>query len=376
MNENTFCRLVWTHAAIFPDNIVKPCCRFQNQEIETNLIQSDLEKARDSSVFQNARNQMFAGKLPNACQKCEMEELAGHKSMRQKVNAENELNIITGTEKGKLESLEWFLGNACNLRCVMCSPDRSFSWNKDADALGYEKKPLSRMDVQQLENVLPTLRKIKLIGGEPLLHREHEQILEMVCEKGRAEETHLIINSNLTIFPNESVLNYWKKIKLVELDLSLDGIGAVNEYIRYPTKWNDVEENLKKYLELARENNNFLVYITCTVSAYNTMYIAELYDWWQGFRGNKSPNIRANICWNYVMDPEHMSPFVLPEEMRREAAGEMRKRNESVAKKIENSLLSKDYTHLLPKFKIATESLDRARGIQGKKILNQLERVL
>lgn len=329
MNRTNLCHLPWSHAAIFPDEVIKPCCRFQAPESFISNSSINIEAARNSPMFMNTREQMLSGSLPESCSKCRMEECAGQTSLLQKSNQEHDLQAIKDTKIKNLESIEWFLGNVCNLRCITCAPDRSSSWNQDAEVVGYKKSAIKKLGIDELKKYLPKLKKIKLIGGEPLLHKEFEQILEEVILSGNSNGMHIICNSNRTLFPEEKILSLLKKFKLIELDLSLDGIGNVNEYIRHPTKCIKVEENLNKFIELAQNQKNVVLYITCTISAYNTMYIAEIYDWWKTrIKNLKSQRIRSAICWNYVLSPKHMSTFILPQQMREISITEIYKRDQ------------------------------------------------
>ena len=49
-----------------------------------------------------------------------------------------------------------------------------------------------------------------------------------IIEEKRASKTHLQYNTNLTILP-QKVLSLWKHFKSIELSVSLDGIGKVND---------------------------------------------------------------------------------------------------------------------------------------------------
>ena len=51
-------------------------------------------------------------------------------------------------------------------------------------------------------------------------------------------------NSNITRIPEEA-LELWPEFRKVSVCASLDGIGPVNEYIRHPSKWEEIEKNLR-----------------------------------------------------------------------------------------------------------------------------------
>jgi hypothetical protein len=54
------------------------------------------------------------------------------------------------------------------------------------------------------------------------------------------------------------------------VSFSLEGVGKVNEYIRYPSKWNKVKKNLDIYRTFAFVN------IAATVNALNVSHVHKL----------------------------------------------------------------------------------------------------
>ena len=368
------CHLLWGHIAIFPNGEVRPCCRFKMPEPGLSLLNSSFSEARNSAVFRTAKKTMLSGTLPESCIKCGEEERNGVSSLRQKSNLGRNLDDLTADAIAPLESIEWFLGNSCNLRCITCVPERSSSWNQDAIALSYEPAPLAKMNVDLLEPYISNLRKIKLIGGEPLLHKEHDQILEMIRARGVPKETHLVLNSNATIFPSARTLELWGGMKRVELGLSIDGVGAVNEYVRYPSSWRAIDSNLKKYLALANSKENIELYIICTLSALNVTRLSEIYLWWENFfeRHASSQRISRDIYWNFVMDPAHFSPLVVPLSLRQAAITDLKSINPKEGAKLEGRLLKKGNESHLPRFIGAIRALDAKRGLALAKVLPEL----
>ena len=77
-----------------------------------------------------------------------------------------------------------------------------------------------------------------------------------------------------------------------------------NHYIRYPTKWEDVE----KFITML-DKNNIDWHILQTVSAMNFFYLDEMYLW--------TKNLGKNIAYNYVVDPSFLSPNVIPLSVKR-----------------------------------------------------------
>ena len=62
---------------------------------------------------------------------------------------------------------------------------------------------------------------------------------------GRAEEISIQFNTNGLAIQDKSKES-WNRLKKVGFNLSCDGIGAVNEYVRWPGKWSKWERNMNK----------------------------------------------------------------------------------------------------------------------------------
>jgi len=92
----------------------------------------------------------------------------------------------------------------------------------------------------------------------------------------------------------------------------------VNDFIRYPSQWNQVEENLKK-LDIAQ--GNFNLYITTSVSVLNIWHLPELMDYIL-----KSNYKRINNSeWSYplmtphlVHNPSHLNINILEDCFKKE----------------------------------------------------------
>ena len=85
----------------------------------------------------------------------------------------------------------------------------------------------------------------------------------------------------------------------------------MNEFIRYPSKWDQVERTVEKFLQLREKSENINLRIISTISAYNIVYMKELLDW------VKSLGLER-VVFNPVVDPEIMKPSNLPEALREE----------------------------------------------------------
>ena len=335
--SSTFCPLLFQHLATHPHGGVTHCCVADHRNALSssrdgdrfyNLNRDTVHDTMNSESFKKARLEVLNDKKPKACLRCYAEEAKGMNSKRiEEIKNYQEYTIDVAREVTdnigymkdvQLEFVELRLGNTCNVACRTCNPASSSKWRNDYDALQKATKfQLTDYNTMEgfrwperdgfWEDLLQHCDRVKTFyinGGEPTLIKEHFRFLERLVELGKTD-IKLWYNINMTNM-NDKVIDLWKKFDHVKISCSIDDLGDRNHYIRYPTKWNDVEKN---FLRLKSEG--FEMDITQTVSWMN---YSTLGDFYTAF--NKKYGIFVHH--NYVYDPDILSPAVLPKEMRDE----------------------------------------------------------
>jgi organic radical activating enzyme len=87
-----------------------------------------------------------------------------------------------------------------------------------------------------------SLKKIYMAGGEPMLIKENQAILEKLLEVN--PNCHFIVNTNLSMIRNNRIFDLLTKFKNVEWLISVDDMGEKYNYIRYPGNWDQFVGNL------------------------------------------------------------------------------------------------------------------------------------
>jgi MoaA/NifB/PqqE/SkfB family radical SAM enzyme len=172
----------------------------------------------------------------------------------------------------ELIRLDFWTGDLCNLACAICGPDNSSSWREE---LKWPKE-LKQMSVNRSWDTLD-LTKLEYVhfnGGEPLLSKQHVEFLRAIPVKSQVQITY---NTNGTVRPGPELLELWAEFQLVQLDFSIDDIGARFEYQRYPARWNQVSENLQWFKDNCPGNCMFG--INTTVSVLNINNLDQLNAW-------------------------------------------------------------------------------------------------
>lgn len=365
--SNTFCILPWIHLSTRPNSKTRVCCsanasavsKYQgdkNPEIgvikdennkPANLNNSDLLTMWNSEYMKNIRLKMLNGEEPESCTKCFNEERAGHGSKRQwetkywshRLNINEIVNETNndGSVPPKLRYLDLRMGTKCNLKCVMCSPHDSSEWVKDWKKLYPQLENENLRDTmqwgdkqiengasynwhknnpkfwKQLYDNIPYMQQLYFAGGEPLLIDEHYSLLEKIIEMGYAHKMEVRYNANGTIIPKR-LLELWKYFKKVRFHFSMDDIMERNEYIRYPSNWSTIYNNLW-YLE-HNCPDNVEITIACAVQALNIYYIPDFIEWKlkQGFtKINPFPFGAGLINMHFVYHPGHLNVKMLPQ---------------------------------------------------------------
>lgn len=431
--SKTFCPLPWIHLATRPNGDVRVCCTanasgagkdddktaglVKQDGIAMNLRDHTIEEVWNSEHMRRTRLQMLNGEIPESCRKCFVEEERGIVSKRQwetevwKTRLDID-NIVAQTdEQGNLPvNIPYFdlrLGNVCNLKCVMCSPHDSSSWikewklnmpqfkdkklisdqswNEDFDYTWYKKGSF----LDSMKEQADSIKELYFAGGEPLMIPEHYAILQFMVDEGYAKNCCIRYNSNgLTL--QDNLFPLWSHFKEVTFNFSIDAYGNKNDYIRYPSKWTDIENNLR-ILDNCDANVN--VNIASAVQLFNVAYLDELAEWKLDQKFNKVNAITQGgmISTHLVYFPSYLNVRVLPKEFKLFAKSKIEKfidRQKFNTQWIQHPMGQKrwqglidymcaeDWSEKLPQTKDYLRVLDKNRGTDFSKTFPELGEAL
>jgi sulfatase maturation enzyme AslB (radical SAM superfamily) len=330
--DNTTCVYAFSELALkqWQGTIINatPCCNMLtpgNKDpmgIETDLKNEELsiDEIFNHASFQNLRKQMLNGEQPKACQGCFKSEALYNTSYR--LSSAGYINSIEQVDANNpdIQILDLSTGDSCNLRCRMCHPGTSNQlridstlfkkkgfdysknqpgwWNNDEFLeKGSENKAYFVPDIKskQWEDLKTQLRTVKIIkasGGETLMSRSFIDFLDYAIEHNYAKNIELHIHTNGTKF-NDSMFNRFRKFKKIAPDFSIDGIDKIFEYIRYPAKFNDVEQNLYNFFNSDVPTGHFRV--NFVLMSYNIHGIKDMIDWMIKFGKHARTYVQFNI---------------------------------------------------------------------------------
>lgn len=210
------------------------------------------------------RENMAKGIELKECNNCYKTEKANAVSLRQHYN-----NIFKFFDTEELPSVaDLDFSNLCNLKCIMCNADRSSQWAKDTDKHVESNGVLSiqKYKIDNLYSISKNLKYLTIQGGEPSLIPEYTYYFDLLKKDKLIYNITLDCITNLTNTNNKfyEILNDFKH---VNIDVSIDSYNLSNDYIRYPSKFNKIEENLIK-MSKSKHQINLQISLQ-TLSMYN-----------------------------------------------------------------------------------------------------------
>jgi len=357
--SKTFCPLPWIHIATRPNGDVRLCATanasgsgsveikdaglVKHNGVQLNLRQHTVEEVWNSSYMKDVRCTMMRGEQPASCLKCFREEELGINSKRQWETAEWQDKVDYQSLLDRTESdghlpvdIPYFdlrLGNLCQLKCVMCSPHDSSAWIKDWK-IQYPKYKLIELKNDQgwdatwdytwyqkgtflssMREQAKYIQELYFAGGEPTLIPEHYKILRFMVDGGFAHKIKLRYNSNGLDLPDE-LFHLWNHFKEVRFNISIDNLNERNDYIRYPSKWSDIELSLER---LDNTPDNVTVNIATAVQILNILDLADLARWKisKKFKKiNTETRTGGVIMMHLVTYPSYLNVRVLPAQQK------------------------------------------------------------
>ncbi len=364
--ENTSCVLPWIHIAMNTDGSIRPCCistfsSHYEADISPvqvpNIYSQTFDEIQNSKLLNSIREEMEQGQRPSSCRVCyEAEERMLHSKRRQE-------NLKWKNQKQTLY-LDLRFGSLCNLACVMCSMVESSKWS--AETQYYEDKADSvilktyfnekkrnapeavpneaqfQFLLGQLKDNILSIKEIYFAGGEPLLQKAHDRCLDVLIQSGRSSDIRLCYNTNGTVL-NESHFEKWENFNAVQINLSIDAINERNNFIRFPSNWNELQD---KFVLLEKSSPRVSVRLTTTVSSLNVLYLNELVDWKveNHFQKIQTEFSSGDVDFNLVYFPSFLSIQALPKHLKLEAEKRLStlaknsKISEQVKKRIEGMI--------------------------------------
>lgn len=297
MEGTTLCPAVWDNLCINTGGKNRLCCNAVTQDNDRFLDNFD----EHWNVFRaSVKKEMLNGQQPAACISCWKKEENGIHSLRQGFIEKYQGKGLWDEFLTRLDQtatlpteIDLKLGNHCNLSCRMCSSyssskyaaefkkirkDTGIDYGMNDDEKNYVQDDWYNQEyfVTKFKTIVDNgLRELKVTGGEPLMVPNVKKILDYCVSENKSKDIFFTLITNGTLLSQEWIDIFLQFIH-TNIIISIDGVKDTYEYIRYPTKWNDVRGKL----ELLSSINNWKITntLTFTLQLYNILQPDRIVD--------------------------------------------------------------------------------------------------
>lgn len=362
-NLDKFCVLPWLNLNTNTNGYVKLCCAItidhhvSDYDSPFNLGYDDIETIWNSMYMSIARTGHRKNEGAYECQDCyKLEKVSGHSPRKgqnetwtnRKYN-DPELNeylakvadnrIYPVAEQLPI-SLELRLGNQCNLKCISC-------WGMSSSLIQEERKQIlvseklvdhnllwlhnkweeeveqiERLDVKEwyetdmfyknFRKMAPKLRRLYTTGGEPTLIKANYRMLEELIAAGNTK-CRIEFTSNMAAW-NPKFYEALSQFDKVEVQMSIDGVANLAEYIRYGSEWNKVRENVITVMNMSANKPGWKINVFTVLQAMNYANITEIWE----FLHEVAEQTQKDLFWWPITltNPDHLSLAAIEQEQR------------------------------------------------------------
>jgi len=308
--SNFLCAAPWRGLHINPQGSVKTCCA-GDPNMLGNLNSQTIEEILHGSALQEVRQTLRAGR-PHAryCHNCVQAERYGRseRDWHNRINPGFNADQVTDTEhRPVLIDIRW--NTTCNFSCNYCNEHSSSQW-AGLKQLSVQSgtRPYSDQVCDYLEQHRAHIKKVALIGGEPLLLKENERLLDAIPADCQVD---VITNLGVDLESNR-IFSKLAQRSRVGWNISIDNTGERFEYVRHGGTWSQIEHNIKKIKQCVGHSLG----IHPLYNIYNATRLSELIGWAQAQS--------VPVHWQSLYHPACLDPLQLGADIRQLALTELR----------------------------------------------------
>jgi len=379
--ENTnksFCFKLWNELAISPTGTITPCCLFEDVLKDDNNVafkswEHSLLDVWNSNSIKKIRQKMLNGESVIECRQCYISEEHNGFSARLETNTlanvlYSKPNLTVESDRSPI-SLDLKLNNKCNLACRMCQPKDSSRIEDEFSKVISEhpefeyfdnaamEDPFTNLSLSEIPDwpatehfynqylqILPNLESLNIAGGEPFLQDSFFKILQLAQDSGDAKHIRLKFTTNFTLFPAKKMFLFHEHFKQTIYIISLDAISDELSYIRYPSNWNKIKNNilaLSNYIKErgvdVSEGSKIRIRFSITVQVYNILSLTDVFDFIEDLLADNE-FLSSDITYlSNLMFPTHLNIATLPNSLRSVSANKLKMFQSSSIHMVKNS---------------------------------------
>jgi hypothetical protein len=296
----------WVHTYLSPQTERRMCCASREpaqnfeQYIDTakgtgKYIPITLEEHWNSEHMKSVRVRMMAGETLPECEVCNDKLLntSVYRSYFDSMFGDKYLQVLENTSEDGTTTLrpvswDYRFSNLCNFKCRMCGDMLSSAWESEqrqhnminwANPKNNWMRPevrseISKFQDNQIEQEFAEaveqhrVEEVYWVGGEPLMYEQHWRYMQRIVELGDGKNVYARYNTNLSRINYRGVNLYSDilgQLRDWQICASLDGTGAIGEYIRTGLDYNQWLENFREGVKIASHRRQMRIDFTLTL---------------------------------------------------------------------------------------------------------------
>ena len=341
--DNGFCALPFVQYSTYNGGRYRLCCMAKEPTELVDQEKLGIDGTWNHDYIKDVRERMTKGEWLPECSECLHLEKNNIVSSRQ---WENEVwedvidEVVADASVNDWEveqplQFDFRLGNLCNLQCQMCNKEASHLVSVERatmvqSGLGANHpdwhgqiadKKLALLqpgiDWASFKDMIGKARKIKLIGGEPTVAKDMFTLLDLAVESGHADHIELSFYTNITNM-QDRWLEQLGKFEKVIVNCSLEGMGAMNDYLRPPSKWDSVWKNFDKLVKFSntKAGKRIKVRVTTVNQVSNALHTVDFWRYMHDYQCKNDKGI--GMSTNQLVEPHYYSMAHSPQWLRDE----------------------------------------------------------
>jgi hypothetical protein len=336
----------WVHTYLSPQTERRMCCASREpaqnfeQYIDTaagsgQYIPITLEQHWNSPHMMSVRSRMMSGETLPECEVCNDKLLNTDvyrtyfwQLFKHKYPDIWETTDTAGRTTMQPVSWDYRFSNLCNFKCRTCGDMLSSAWETEQRQYGMTdwsnpknawmkpevRREISAFQDSQIEQEFAEaveqhrVEEVYWVGGEPLMYEQHWRYMKRIVELGDGPRVYARYNTNLSRVDYRGV-NLYRDIlsglRDWQICASLDGTGAIGEYIRTGLEYDRWLEHFGAAVAIQRHRRQVRIDFTLTLPGmFEVTRIRQLA---QTF----GVEVLAKVIFSFTPDIV-MSPLALP----------------------------------------------------------------
>lgn len=332
LSSETFCASPWAEVRINSDGSMN-FCHYADRTlipVPDNISTMHVDQYfNDGRTIGDIRRKMLEGTVLANCRRCHEQETITPVSFRHRRNLqfgifpgddlqpsfeESNLPNIMSKKDLKPRFYHVSLSNLCNFSCPMCWPADSSALGQDFRKAGFlpDTYPIladwtqgpAWQDFCQHLLHNDQIVCLHIMGGEPFYHKKFRALLQFLVSNHHTDFVFTVV-TNGSIF-DETLISLLKQFRSVQVEISLEAVTKVNDYLRYPGRTQDILANIERYL--AVRDDRFDVILRTVPQIFSVWDYPKLLEWCQ--------KRRLAVDSNIMFRPEFFMVSMLPDDIK------------------------------------------------------------